>query len=57
MYSNIIFERKKYLDELIAGRETRGLVPVSWTTLIHTKRYSLTVDSFQKRIFCVTNNR
>ena len=21
-------------------------VPVSWTTLIHTRRYSLTVDSF-----------
>ena len=37
--------------------ETRGLVPVSWTTPIHTKRYSLTVDSFQKRFFCVTDNR
>ena len=24
----MIFERKKYLDELIAGRETRGLVAV-----------------------------
>ena len=48
MCSNMIFERKKYLDELIAGRETRGLVPVSWTTLIHTRRYSLTVDSFHK---------
>ena len=32
-------------------------VPVSWTTPIHTKRYSLTVDSFQKRFFCVTDNR
>ena len=42
----MIFERKKYLDELIAGRETRGLVSVSWTMPIHTRRYSLTVDSF-----------
>ena len=44
----MIFERKKYLDELIAGRETRGLVPVSWTTPIHIKRYSLAVDSLWK---------
>ena len=29
----------------------------SWTTLIHTRRYSLKVDSFPKWIFCVTNNR
>ena len=28
--------------------ETRGLVPVSWTTPIHTRRYSLTVDSLWK---------
>ena len=26
-------------------------VPVSWTTPIHTRRYSLTVDSFGKWIF------
>ena len=26
-YSNLIFERKKYLDELIAGREN-GLVKI-----------------------------
>ena len=23
--------------------KTRGLVPVSWTTLIHTKRYNITI--------------
>ena len=38
--------------------KTRGQVSVSWTMPIHTRRYSLTVDSFQKRIFAlqITDN-
>ena len=47
-----------FTENGVAMLETRGLVPVSWTTPIHTKRYSLTVDSFGKRIFAlqITNN-
>ena len=42
-----------FTENGVAMLETRGLVPVSWTTPIHTKRYCLTVDSFGKRIFAL----